>query len=217
MTRTEIIRKLEEAGVKLTSTQKKKMKKEALTMLAKDNNVALEEVKDEAIAHNGTENNQAEANQKEDNEMANNQVEVNQAENNQVENKENEPKTIANPALMAAEVADKVGGQYIPVKPNGHGVKVGKARAFALYTNRAKSYRLKSNKVFEILDMLNEYDVTIKFSMTSDGRDCLLDFPLDDDLVLTFCTELASKSFARKKPVRKPKAEKTEAADTVQK
>lgn len=121
------------------------------------------------------------------------------------------------PELMAETVASQIdGAEVIAVKPNGFGVKLGRTRAFAIYRNRTNHFRIKTNKVDQAIGLLSDYDTTIAFKMTSDGRDCLLDFNFQEETTVEcFLLDLCQTDMSRKKRAKKaeqaaPEAEQAE-------
>lgn len=149
------------------------------------------------------------------------QVEQEQAEPQQeqkAEQEQAEPKRPqVDPELMAETVASQIdGAEVIAVKPNGFGVKLGRTRAFAIYRNRTNHFRVKTNKVEQALGLLTGteeepgYETTIGFKMTSDGRDCLLDFNFQEETTVEcFLIDLCQTDMSRKK-----RAKKAEQAET---
>lgn len=118
------------------------------------------------------------------------------------------------PEEVAKKVAEEVAGTVIPVKPNGYGVKKGRTRVFAIYNGR-HGYRVKTNKINQATELLNEYDTGITSKVTSDGRDLLIDFPttVPQDTTIDYLINLGSQEFVRKTK----KAETATAAETVAK
>jgi len=150
---------------------------------------------------------------------ADQQVEQAEPQQEQVEQEQKaEPKRPqVDPELMAETVASQIdGAEVIAVKPNGFGVKLGRTRAFAIYRNRMNHFRVKTNKVDQAIGLLSDYDTTIAFKMTSDGRDCLLDFNFQGEATVEcFLYDLCQTDMSRKKRAKKaeqaaPEAEQAE-------
>lgn len=107
----------------------------------------------------------------------------------------------------------------IDVKPAGVGVKTSKTRVCAVYVTRQNGYRVKTNKLAVVDQIINTYSASLETKLTSDKRDYEISgTDLDDDMLLTMVTELASgvynarikKAEAKMEAAEKKAAEKAE-------
>ena len=134
-------------------------------------------------------------------------------------NTEKKAETVKRTIDDVKKVLDRLTFEHvlIDVKPGGVGIKVKNTRICAVYLTRTADYRIKTNKLSAVDNIINEYATSLEAKLTADKRDYnITSVDIDDDMLITFITELSETDSKEKAETAQKKAEEKKAKAEAQ-